>query len=94
MELSILHMYFAQDANEAIREAQMNSILTPATPDDQPVYYWQIYRKSKSKADQWVFVTDFTGTEAEVNEHVAKWYSHLETKVKQGLEYPKRASND
>ncbi len=91
MHTSILHMYFAQDANEAIREAAMKSL--PVPPADQPSYYWQIYRKSKSQKDGWVFLTDFQGTEGEVNDHVAKWYSHLETKVKQGLEYPKRDSD-
>lgn len=92
MDTSILHMYFAMDEMEAIQEAAMKSIPVPSS--DQPSYYWQIYRKSKSQKDGWVFLADFQGTEAEMNDYVSKWYSHLETKVKKGLEYPRQSTNE
>jgi hypothetical protein len=88
MHTSILHMYFAQDANEAIREAHMKSVSSPAA-DNQPVYYWHIFRKSKvkSKLVKWVFVRDFYGTKADITKFWLKWFATGEYRLKCVLKY-------
>lgn len=87
--LSILEM----NRTLVAREYAMDDYLKTLPMDDEPKYYWHIYRKSRSKFPrkgerQWVFVRDFAGTKADVAELWNMYFRDGQHRLKCQLKYP------
>lgn len=78
------------------KEYAMDEYLKTLPRNDEPKYYWHIYRKSLSKfprkgARQWVFVRDFVGTKADVADLWNRYFRTGDYRLKCQLKYPTKA---
>lgn len=90
--LSILEM----NRTLVAREIAMDDYLKTLPRSVEPVHYWHIYRKSKSKfprkgASRWVFVCHFYGTKADVAKFWNENFRDGDHRLKHLLKYPTKA---
>ena len=89
--LSILEM----NRTLVAREYAMDDYLKTLPRNTEPVHYWYIYRKSKSKFPRkgerrWVFVRDFVGTKADVARFWNKHFRDGNHRLKHLVDYSRK----